>query len=62
MKLNKIQVQIFYKLSSELNMELEEYLLKFSGEYIDRVIKTLEELTEKEGDTWITITYLKSLG
>lgn len=42
-------------------MELEEYLFKFSGEYIDRVIRTLEELTEKEGDTWITKTYLESL-
>ncbi len=62
MSLNRIQIQIFKKLSSELNMELEDYLLRFSKEYICRVVKTLEDLTEAEGDTWITKAYLESLG
>lgn len=62
MKLNRIQVQIFQKLSCEQNMEVEEYLLNFSKENINRPISTLEELTEEEADVWITKSYLKSLG
>lgn len=62
MGLNRLQIQIFKKLSSALNLEIEEYLSKFSNEYILRDIKTLADLTEQEGDTWITKAYLESLG
>ena len=62
MKLNRIQIQIFKKLSSELDLEMKDYLHRFSKEYIDRVINSLDDLTEKEGDTWITKAYLESLG
>ncbi|WP_163340509.1 hypothetical protein [Desulfopila sp. IMCC35008] len=62
MHLNRIQIQIFEKLSSELNLEMEDYLFRFSKENISRTIKKLDDLTEKEADTWITKAYLKSLG
>lgn len=62
MKLNRIQVQIFKNMSNELEMDLEEYLIKFSEENINRSISSLEELTEKEADSWITKAYLKSFG
>ena len=62
MALNRLQIQIFKKLSSELNLEIEDYLLKFSRQYISRDINKLTDLTEKEGDSWITKTYLESLG
>lgn len=62
MHLNKIQIQIFKKLSGELNLEMEEYLHRFSKENISRTIKSLDDLTEKEADDWITKAYLKSLG
>lgn len=62
MGLNRLQIQIFQKMSSDLNLEMEDYLQRFSKEYLQRVIKTLEELSEEEADTWITKAYLKSLG
>ena len=62
MGLNRLQIQILKKMSSDLNLEMEDYLQRFSKEYLHRVIKTLEELSEQEADTWITKAYLKSLG
>ena len=62
MALNRIQLQIFKDLSSELNLEMEDYLLRFSKEYIARVVPQLDDLTEKEADSWITKAYLESLG
>lgn len=62
MKLNRLQVQIFKKMSSDLDMEIEEFLTKFSEENINRPISTLEELMEEEADIWITKSYLKSIG
>lgn len=62
MELNRLQIQIFKKLSKELNLEIEDYLLRFSEEYICRASQTLDDLTEEEGDTWITKAYLDSLG
>ena len=62
MGLNRIQIQIFKNLSSALNLEIEDYLFKFSKEYISREINTLTDLTEQEGDSWITKAYLQSLG
>ena len=62
MGLNRMQLQILKKLSSTLKLEIDDYLLKFSKEYIHRSITTLDELTEEEADTWITKAYLESLG
>lgn len=62
MKLNRIQIHIFQKMSDEHSMGLEEYLLNFSKENINRRISALEELAEDEADTWITRSYLESLG
>ncbi|TKB09608.1 hypothetical protein [Desulforhopalus sp. IMCC35007] len=62
MGLNRIQIHIFKQLSSALGMKIEDYLSRFSKEYILRDIKTLDDLTEEEGDSWITKAYLESLG
>ena len=62
MGLNRIQIHIFKQLSGALSMKIEDYLSRFSKEYILRDIKTLDDLTEEEGDTWITKAYLESLG
>lgn len=62
MRLNRLQIQILKKNSSELNLEIEDYLLRFSERYIRRAANTLDELTEKEGDIWITKAYVESLG
>ena len=62
MGLNRIQIQIFKKLSSDLKLETEEYLQQFSKEYIQRTVNTLDDLTEAEADVWITRAYLESLG
>ncbi|BHH82476.1 hypothetical protein [Desulforhopalus sp. 52FAK] len=62
MQLNRLQVHILEKLSSELDLEIDAYLLQFSMEYIERIVMSLDDLTEEEGDTWITKAYLKTLG
>lgn len=62
MKLNRIQIQILTKLSRDLELDMKEYLARFSQKYTGRVINELDELTEREGDTWITKAYLESLG
>ena len=62
MELNRLQIHIFKQLSSSLNLKIEDYLSSFSKEYILRDIMTLDDLTEEEGDTWITKAYLESLG
>jgi hypothetical protein len=62
MALNRVQIQIFPKLCSTHNQELEEYLLAYSEEYIGRSVDSLDALTEEEADVWITKAYLKSLG
>ena len=62
MRLNRIQIEIFKKLSSELQLETEDYLQQFSQEYIKRTVYKLEDLTEAEADAWITKAYLQSLG
>jgi hypothetical protein len=62
MTLNRLQVQILKKLSSDSKLEMEEYLCRFSKEYIGRRVERQDELTEQEADTWITKAYLQSLG
>lgn len=62
MKLNRIQQQIFKKLSKELNLTEDQYIEKYSIEYIEVQRTTLDDLSEAEGDTWINKAYLQSLG
>lgn len=62
MALNRLQFQIFKQLSGSHNLELEEYLLQFSRKYVQRLITTLDDLSENEADSWITKAYIESLG
>lgn len=61
MKLNKIQIQIFIKLAQDQQLEVDDYLKRFSRKYVGRTISTLENVSEDEGDAWITKAYLESL-
>lgn len=62
MGLNRLQIHIIEKLSSELDLEMDAYILKFSEEYLGRIAISANDLTEEEGDAWITKAYLKTLG
>ncbi len=62
MKLNRIQTQIFIKLAKEKDLDVEEYLARYSRKYLGRTISSLDEITEDEGDAWINRVYLESLG
>lgn len=62
MLMNRIQTQIFKKLSAENKLSLNEYVSGFSEEFVGYPIQNIEDLTEEEADTWITKAYLKSLG
>lgn len=61
MKINRIQTQIFNKLSKEKNLETDVYIEKYSMEFIEIQKNRLQDLSEQEGDTWIHKAYLKSL-
>lgn len=62
MQLNRLQIHILEKICSDLDLEMDDYLIKFSMEYINRFVISIDDLTEAEGDAWITKAYLKSLG
>ncbi len=62
MKLNKIQVQIFAKLAREKELTVDEYLEHYSRKFVGRTITVLDDVSEDEGDAWITKAYLDSLG
>lgn len=62
MKLNRIQIQIFAKLAREKELDIEDYLARYSRKYLGRTASTLEDVTEDEGDAWINQVYLESLG
>jgi len=62
MKLNRIQIQIFKKLSKEKNLEIDQYIQQYSQEYLCLQKQRLDELSEEEGDSWISKAYLQSLG
>lgn len=62
MKLNRIQIQIFKNLSQEKGLEVDQYVQQFSQEYLFMQKQRLEDLSEKEGDSWISKAYLQSLG
>lgn len=59
--MNRIQLEIFKKLSSEKGMSSDEYIGAFSGELIGKNIGKLDQLSEKDADEWITKVYIQSL-
>jgi hypothetical protein len=61
MGVNKIQVQIFAKLGKDQNMSTDEYISRYAEEYIGKSLEKLEDLTEEEGDKWITKAFVESL-
>nr|WP_319494313.1 hypothetical protein [uncultured Desulfobacter sp.] len=61
MKLNRIQVMIFNKLSKEKNLDADAYIKQYSMEFICLQRDSLEDLSEEEGDNWIHRAYLLSM-
>lgn len=61
MKLNRIQIQIFIKLAKDQQLDVEEYLKRYSRKYIGQTVSSLDDLTEDDADAWITKAYLDSL-
>lgn len=61
MKLNRIQVRIFEKLSKEKGLENDDYIKQYSIEFIGMERNGFEDLSEEEGDLWIHKAYLLSL-
>ena len=61
MKLNRIQIKIFEKLSKEKSLETDDYIKQYSMEFIDIQRDKLIELNEEEADNWINKAYLLSL-
>lgn len=61
MKLNRIQIKIFEKLSREKGLETDAFVKQYSFEFIGIQRENLQELSEEEGDIWINRTYLLSL-
>lgn len=61
MQLNKIQQQIFASLSKDHQMDLDTYIATYSPQYLDAQLSSVTDLTEEQGDTWITKAYLQSL-
>jgi hypothetical protein len=60
--LNRIQIQIFKKLSQEKKLEIDAYVHQYSQEFLCSQREKLEELTEEEGDAWIHKAYVQSMG
>ena len=61
MKLNRIQVQIFKKLSQEKGLDVDAYIQKHALECIGEQRNRIQDLSEEEGDMWINKAYLESL-
>ena len=61
MKLNRIQIMIFEKLSKEKSIEVDDYIKQYSIEFIHMQRDKLQDLCEEEGDNWIHRAYLLSL-
>jgi len=61
MKLNRIQILIFKKLSKEKDLEVDVYIKQYSVEFIDNQRDRLQDLSETEGDMWINKAYVLSL-
>lgn len=61
MKLNRIQIMIFEKLSKEKGIDADDYINQYSMEFINMQRDRLQDLSEEEGDNWIHRAYLLSL-
>jgi len=61
MLLNRIQVKIFGQLSEKHEMTPDEYIQAFSEKILSKKVSCLAELSEEDGDAWITKAYLQSL-
>jgi hypothetical protein len=61
MKLNRIQIKIFEKLSKEKGIDADDYVNQYSMEFIHMQRDRLQDLSEEEGDNWIHRAYLLSL-
>jgi hypothetical protein len=61
MKLNRIQIKIFEKLSKDKDLETDHYIKQYSMEFIDVQRDELLNLSEEEADKWINKAYLLSL-
>ncbi|WP_319574078.1 hypothetical protein [uncultured Desulfobacter sp.] len=61
MKLNRIQIKIFEKLSKEKGIDPDDYINQYSMEFINMQRDRIEDLSEEEGDNWIHRAYLLSL-
>ncbi|HAR33085.1 MAG TPA: hypothetical protein DCR95_03060 [Desulfobacter sp.] len=61
MKLNRIQIMIFKKLSKEKGLDADDYIQQYSMEFICMQRDSLQDLSEEEGDNWIHRAYLLSL-
>lgn len=61
MLINRIQARIFCQLCECQNMDRDEYIRAYSEHYLGRLVVCLENLTEEDGDQWITKAYLQTL-
>jgi len=61
MKLNRIQILIFEKLSKERGLKADDYIRQYSKEFIDIQRDELRDLSQEEADKWINKAYLLSL-
>ena len=61
MLINRIQARIFRQLCARQHMDRDEYVRAYSEHYLGKLVVCLENLTEEDGDLWITRAYLQSL-
>ena len=61
MLINRIQARIFCQLCATQNMEQDDYVCTYSEEYLNKKVGCLADLTEEDGDVWITKAYVQSL-
>ncbi len=61
MGVNRIQIQIFKKMGEDAGLETDEFLLRYSKQFLGRRVISLDELTEEEAAGWITKAYIQSL-
>ena len=61
MLINRIQARIFCQLCERQNIDRDEYVRTHSEHYLGRLVVCLENLTEEDGDQWITKAYLQTL-
>ena len=59
MSVTSAQAKKFARLCRENKMDITKYLTSFSKEYIGRMVKKLNGLTEEEAAIWITKASMK---